>query len=77
MSVALAPAVALAPVVAEGRPYLLAQAAGCLAWPATALAMVATELPRAPRVYKEMALEWPLQVKLLSKPANVLQHKRN
>ena len=57
MSVALAPAVALAPVVAEGRPYLLAQAAGCLAWPATALAMVATELPRAPRVYKEMAME--------------------
>ena len=42
MSVALAPAVALAPVVAEGRPYLLARGDGCLAWQATALALVAT-----------------------------------
>jgi len=34
--------VALAPVVAEGRPYLLARGDGCLAWQATALALVAT-----------------------------------
>jgi len=32
-------------------------------------------LPKAPRVHEEMAMEWPLQVKLLSKPTNVLQNK--
>ena len=43
----------------------------------TALAMVARDLSRAPSAQKEMAMEWPLQEKLLFKPTNMLQQKKS
>jgi len=42
----------------------------------TALAMVARDLSRAPSAQKEMAMEWPLQEKLLFKPKKMLQQKK-
>ena len=74
----LVPAVVMALVLAEARrAYLLARPAGCLALQGTALAMVARDLSRAPSAQKEMAMEWPLQEKLLFKPTNMLQQKKS